>query len=101
VQLSRHISCGEERLDEVLRAVSGTGIADYPAVNVIGNAAETAPQIRHLVFDDHVEADRLAGAGRRFSWLGWISHRDLSAAQRRFLFMEAQRSVNANTLPSP
>ena len=47
--------------DEILRAVGRSGVADDPAVNVIGNRAETALEIRHLVLDNHVEAKRLRG----------------------------------------
>ena len=60
VQLARQVARGEKRLDEFLGTVGRAGIADHPAVNVIGDGAETALEIRHLVPDDHVEAQELA-----------------------------------------
>ena len=52
---------GEKRFDEVLGPVGRAGIADHPAVDVVGNRPETALEVRHLVPDDHVEAEALAG----------------------------------------
>ena len=60
VKLSGNTALGEKRLDELLCAIAGSGVADHPAGDVIGDCAETAVQVRHLVLYDHVEAERLA-----------------------------------------
>ena len=60
VQLPGQPAPGEERGDEFLRSVGRAGIADHPASDVIGNGTETALEIGHLVFDDHVAAQQLA-----------------------------------------
>ena len=60
VQFAGQAASGKERDDEILRAVGRSGIADHPARDVIGKRAETAFEVRHLVLDDHVEAQRPA-----------------------------------------
>jgi FkbM family methyltransferase len=44
----------------LLRPVRRAGVADHPASDMIGDGAETALEIRHLVLDDHVQAQQLA-----------------------------------------
>ena len=56
VQFAGQTALGEERDDEILRAVGRAGVADHPAADVIGDSIETALEVRHLVLDDHVEA---------------------------------------------
>src|SRR5229473_6480937 len=60
VKLAGNTAVGEKRLDEVLSAVGGSGVADYPAGDVIGDCMKTAVEIRRLVLHDHIEAERLA-----------------------------------------
>nr|WP_143748226.1 hypothetical protein [Mesorhizobium carmichaelinearum] len=60
VQLAGQAAGCEERFDEILGPVSRAGIADDPAVDVVDNGPETALKVRHLVLDDHVEAEPLA-----------------------------------------
>ncbi|MER8492001.1 hypothetical protein NKH53_27705 [Mesorhizobium australicum] len=60
VQLARQVAGSEEGFDEILGPVGRAGIADDPAVDVAGNRSKTALQVRHLVLDDHVEAEALA-----------------------------------------
>ena len=67
VQFPGETARGEERDDEVLGAVRGSGIADDPARDVIGKCAETAFEVRHLVLHDHVEAERSAVGRRHYS----------------------------------
>src|SRR6266851_9859795 len=60
VKLAGNTALGEERLDEVLSTVDGSGVADYPARDVIGDCTKTAVEVRRLVLHDHIEAERLA-----------------------------------------
>lgn len=59
MKFSRKIAPGKERLDEVLRAVRRTGIADDPASDVVSDRRQAALEICHLVLDDHVQAKAL------------------------------------------
>src|SRR5688572_7367390 len=56
-EFARNPSVGEKVLNEILGPVGGTGIADHPAVNVVGDRSKAALDIRHFVLDDHVEAE--------------------------------------------
>src|SRR4029077_512330 len=58
VQLAGYAARGEERFDEIGRAIGRAGIADHPTIDVVDEGAETALKIRRLVLDDHVEAKR-------------------------------------------
>jgi hypothetical protein len=49
VQLARDVAAGKKLLDEVLRAVGGTRVADYPAVKMIGDGAEAALGVRGFI----------------------------------------------------
>ncbi|TPO10582.1 hypothetical protein FJ987_20740 [Mesorhizobium sp. CU2] len=60
VQLAGQVAGCEERSDEILRPVGGSRVADDPAIDMVGNRAEAALEVRHLVPDDHVEAKPLA-----------------------------------------
>nr|WP_143019569.1 hypothetical protein [Mesorhizobium qingshengii] len=60
VQLARQVAGGEERFDESLGPVGRASVANDPAVDVVDNRPETALKVRHLVLDDHVEAEALA-----------------------------------------
>ena len=60
VKLAGNTAFREKRLDKVLSAVGGSGVADYPASDVIGDCTKTAVEVRHLVLHDHIEAERLA-----------------------------------------
>jgi hypothetical protein len=60
VKLAGNTALREKRLDEVLSAVGGSGIADYPSGDVIGDCTKAAIEVRHLVLHDHIEAERLA-----------------------------------------
>ncbi|UCI29388.1 hypothetical protein FJW03_16100 [Mesorhizobium sp. B4-1-4] len=56
VQLARQVAGSEERFDEILGPIGRASIADDPAVDMVDNRPETALEVRHLVFDDHVQA---------------------------------------------
>jgi hypothetical protein len=58
VQFAGNAALGEERLDQVLRAVGGAGVADHPAGDVVGNRAQAAQQDAAFVAHDHVQADQ-------------------------------------------
>lgn len=60
MQFARQVAGSEERSDEILGPVGRAGIADDPAVDMVGDRSEAALQVRRLVLDDHVEADALA-----------------------------------------
>ncbi|MER9845224.1 hypothetical protein NKJ59_29055 [Mesorhizobium australicum] len=60
VQLARQVAGSEEGFDEILGPIGRAGITDDPAVDVVDNRPETARKIRHLVSDDHVEAEPFA-----------------------------------------
>ncbi|TGU03071.1 hypothetical protein EN806_43550 [bacterium M00.F.Ca.ET.163.01.1.1] len=60
MQLARQVARGKERPDEILRPIGRARIADDPAIDVVGNRAQATLQVRHLVLDDHVEAEALA-----------------------------------------
>ncbi|WP_131802862.1 hypothetical protein [Mesorhizobium sp. ORS 3428] len=60
MQFAGHIASGKERSNEILASIGRSGIANDPAVDVVGNRTKTALEICHLVLDDHVEADALA-----------------------------------------
>jgi hypothetical protein len=59
VQFPRDTAGRKERSDEVLRPIGRTGVADHPARNVMDDGAKAALEIFPLVFDDHIEAERL------------------------------------------
>ncbi|WP_337091000.1 hypothetical protein [Mesorhizobium argentiipisi] len=61
MQLAGYVAGGKERADEILRSIGRARVANYPAVNVIGNRAETALKIGHLVLDDHIQAETFCG----------------------------------------
>jgi len=65
VQLSRQIALGKKCDDKILGAIGRAGITDHPATDVLGDRAKTALEVRHLVLDDHIEAEPLAVGHRR------------------------------------
>ncbi|MER9313034.1 hypothetical protein NKI51_27710 [Mesorhizobium australicum] len=60
MQFARQVAGSEERFDEILGPVGRAGIADDPAVDVVGHRSKAALKVRRLVLDDHVEAEALA-----------------------------------------